>query len=48
MVRVGQVGRTSRRVRCEHTMPLFPLVLILDADGALRDDTRELVELVRA
>jgi len=48
MVRVGQVGRTSRRIRCEHTMPLFPLVLILDADGSLREDARELVDMVRA
>ena len=48
MVRVGQVDRTSRRVRCEHTYPLFPLALILDADGSLRADARDLVESVHA
>jgi len=48
MVRVGQVGRTARRKRCEHTLPLIPLVLILDADGTLRGDARELVERIAA
>lgn len=46
MVRVGGVGRSSRR--CEYTRPLFPLVLILDADGTLRNDARRLVERVQA
>lgn len=30
-VRVGQVGRSTHR--CQLTLPLFPLWLILDADG---------------
>ena len=48
MVRVGQVGRTARRKRCEYTLPLIPLVLILEADGTLRGDARELVRMVAA
>jgi hypothetical protein len=32
-LRCGQAGRG--RWRDEHTMPLFPLVLILDAEGLL-------------
>jgi len=48
MVRVGQIGRTARRKRCEHTLPLFPFVLILDADGSLRTDARCLVERIGA
>lgn len=48
MLRVGQIGRTAARKRCEYTLPLFPLVLILDADGTLASDARELVGKVRA
>lgn len=48
MVRVGQVGRTARNKRCEHTLPLFPLVLILDADGTLASECRWLVDMVSA
>jgi hypothetical protein len=32
-LRVDEVGETARR--CERTLPLFPLVLILAADGTL-------------
>lgn len=46
MVRIGQHGRATQR--CEHTAPLFPLALILDADGTLRDEAKPLVELVAA
>jgi hypothetical protein len=46
MVRVGGVGRSSRR--CEYTAPLFPLWLILDADGTLTDDMRGLVKRTQA
>jgi hypothetical protein len=45
-VRIGQVGRATRR--CERTLPLFPLVLILDADGTLAREVRHLVEKVQA
>lgn len=48
MVRVGQVRRTMYRQRCEHTLPLFPLVLILDADVTLRTDARPLVQMVNS
>lgn len=34
--------------RCELTLPLFPLWLILDADGTLPDDLRQLVERTQA
>jgi hypothetical protein len=45
-VRVGQVGRRSRR--CEQTLPLFPLWLILDADGTLARELASVVERTRA
>lgn len=48
MLRVGQVGRSARRRRCEHTLPLFALVLILDADGTLAPAARGLAAMVRA
>jgi hypothetical protein len=41
-LRIGQVKTSSER-RCEWTMPLFPLPLILDADGTLAEDARYLV-----
>lgn len=34
----------ARSGRCEHTLPLFPLVLLLDAEGWLADDAKRLVE----
>jgi hypothetical protein len=45
-LRVEEAGEVARR--CERTLPLWPLVLILDADGALAADARYLVEMVRA
>lgn len=44
--RVGQVGRSTHR--CEFTLPLFPLVLILDADGTLTEEAKPLVDMVQA
>lgn len=38
-VRVEQHGRATHR--CEHTLPLIPLLLILDADGTLTAGMRE-------
>lgn len=48
MGRIGQVKRTARRQRCEFTAPLFPLWLILDADGSLAGDLKPLVERTHA
>lgn len=45
-LRVEQVGRTTQRD--PHTLPLFPLVLILEADGTLAADARHLFEAVQA
>lgn len=45
--RIGQVKQATGR-RCEHTEPLFPLWLILDADGALDEGARHLVESTQA
>lgn len=47
-MRVEHVRRTAAGNRCELTRPLFPLVLILDADGTLAADCRPLVEMVAA
>lgn len=47
MERVGKVGRVNDR-RCQHTLPLFPLWLILDADGTLSRDVAGLVEGTQA
>lgn len=47
MTSVADVGRINDR-RCQHTIPLFPLWLILDADGTLAGDMRGLVERTRA
>jgi hypothetical protein len=41
-VRVGQAGTGPQR--CENTLPLFSLALILDADGTLAEDARHLIE----
>ena len=38
--------RKASEKRCAHTAPLWPLLLILDADGSLRKDCRP--ELLRA
>lgn len=46
MVRVGQVGRSSHR--CEFTSPLFPLALILAADGTLAAELRPMVGRIQA
>lgn len=43
-----RVGGTRRaRQRCEHTAPLFPLWLILDADGTLAAACRPLIRAKR-
>jgi hypothetical protein len=47
-VRIGGVARTARAKRCDHTLPLFPLWLILDADGTLPGSLRELVRRTKA
>lgn len=33
----------ARTDRCEYTLPLFPLVLLLDTEGWLADDAQHLV-----
>ena len=38
-LRIGQVKQATER-RCQYTMPLFSLALILDADGTLNDGAR--------
>lgn len=45
-LRVEQVGFTTQRD--ERTLPLFPLWLILEADGTLADDARHLFERYQA
>lgn len=45
-IRVEQVGQATQRD--ERTLPLFPLVLILEADGTLAEDARHLFEKVQA
>jgi hypothetical protein len=42
-VRIAQRGRTQDRLRDDYSLPLFPLVLILEADGTLADDARHLI-----
>ena len=39
-LRVGQVGRIDDQRRDDYTLPLFPLMLILAADGTLAEDVR--------
>ena len=34
--------------RCQWTAPLFPLVLILEADGTLAPDARRLAERIQS
>lgn len=41
-LRVEQVG--TQDTRCQWTLPLFPLALILEADGTLAEDARHLFE----
>lgn len=41
-VRIGQIGQATERD--ERTLPLFPLWLILDADGTLAPECRVIVE----
>lgn len=38
-LRIGQI-KASQPKRDEHTLPLFPLALIMDAEGLLADDAR--------
>jgi hypothetical protein len=45
-VRVEQRGRAT--ARDERTLPLFPLWLILDADGTLARECRSIVERTQA
>lgn len=45
-VRIGGVRKATRR--CECTAPLFPLWLILDADGTLAHGLAPLVERTQA
>lgn len=40
-LRAGQAGE-AKRPRDEYTLPLFPLPLILDAEGLLATDARHL------
>ena len=47
-IRVEQVGRVARAQRCEWTEPLFPLLLILEADGTLAEDARHLLDRKKA
>ena len=39
---VGRLRRSSE-ARCIHTLPLFPLALILEADGTLARDCLHLI-----
>ena len=39
-LRIGQVGRRDDMIRDDYTLPLLPLLLILEADGALHEDVR--------
>jgi hypothetical protein len=41
-VRIGQVGRASDAHRDDETLPLFPLCLILEADGTLAKELAHL------
>jgi hypothetical protein len=45
-VRVGAIGALPQR--CEATLPLFPLWLILDADGTLARELAPIVERTQA
>ena len=46
-LRIGQVGRTADGLRDDYTLPLFPLVLILQADGTLAHDAKHLIPEAR-
>jgi hypothetical protein len=41
-IRIGQAGAAAPK-RDEATLPLFPLPLIMDAEGVLSQDARHLV-----
>lgn len=41
-MRVGQAGRAAEAHVDRHTMPLFPLPVIMDAEGTLAADARHL------
>ncbi len=41
-LRIGRLRRASES-RCVHTMPLFPLALILEADGTLAAEAKRVV-----
>ena len=45
-LKIGAVGKANER--CEHTLPLFPLWLILDADGTLAPELAPLVQRTQA
>jgi hypothetical protein len=45
-IKVGAVGKATER--CEYTLPLFPLWLILAADGTLAPELSPLVERTQA
>lgn len=47
-LRVEQVGQVQDALRDDYTLPLFPLWLILDADGTLAADAQHLVERYQA
>lgn len=46
-LKIGQAGRAAAP-RDEYTLPLFPLVLILDAEGLLSDEAKQLAGQVGA
>ena len=41
-VRIGQAGRAAEAHIDQHTLPLFPLPVIMDAEGLLARDARHL------
>lgn len=47
-VKVEAVGKRARLQRCEYTAPLFPLWLILDADGTLAHELAPIVARTHA
>ena len=44
VLRVAQVGEINARFDNDLTIPLFPLALILDADGTLAKDARGVLQ----
>ena len=45
---VGSVSARDELIRDDYTLPLFPLPLILEADGTLATDARHLFERYQA